>query len=239
MKVVDFLKHKREILAQHPFELKDWLSPAIRDYWREFQQKAHLHPLLGRVLDFQADQQLQQQAANQAQAVNSQPVLKENAIELSGEAAALYVELQSKIGEETHVGEWLQVSQSLIDQFAAVTGDHQWIHTDPERAAAESPFKTTIAHGFLTLALLPQLTGSVDEATPEFPTARMVVNFGLEQVRFPYPIKVDSNIRARTKLARVTPIKGGLELLKEIKIEIEGIRRPGCVIESRDRKSVV
>ncbi|MGL5813800.1 MAG: MaoC family dehydratase [Aeromonas sp.] len=236
MKVVDFLKHKREILAQHPFELKDWLSPAIRDYWREFQQKAHLHPLLGRVLDFQADQQLlQQQAASQAQAVNSQPVLKENAVELSGEAAALYVALQSKIGEETHVGEWLQVSQPLIDQFAAVTGDHQWIHTDPERAAAESPFKTTIAHGFLTLALLPQLTGSVDEATPEFPSARMVVNFGLEQVRFPYPIKVDSNIRARTRLARVTPIKGGLELLKEIKIEIEGIRRPGCVIESLTR----
>ncbi|MGY6037976.1 MaoC family dehydratase [Aeromonas sp. AE23HZ002T15] len=236
MKVVDFLKHKREILAQHPFELKDWLSPAIRDYWREFQQKAHLHPLLGRVLDFQADQQLlQQQAASQAQAVNSQPVLKENAVELSGEAAALYMALQSKIGEETHVGEWLQVSQPLIDQFAAVTGDHQWIHTDPERAAAESPFKTTIAHGFLTLALLPQLTGSVDEATPEFPSARMVVNFGLEQVRFPYPIKVDSNIRARTRLARVTPIKGGLELLKEIKIEIEGIRRPGCVIESLTR----
>ena len=236
MKVVDFLKHKREILAQHPFELKDWLSPAIRDYWREFQQKAHLHPLLGRVLDFQADQQLlQQQAASQAQAVNSQPVLQENAVELSGEAAALYMALQSKIGEETHVGEWLQVSQPLIDQFAAVTGDHQWIHTDPERAAAESPFKTTIAHGFLTLALLPQLTGSVDEATPEFPSARMVVNFGLEQVRFPYPIKVDSNIRARTRLARVTPIKGGLELLKEIKIEIEGIRRPGCVIESLTR----
>lgn len=242
MKVVDFLKHKREILAQHPFELKDWLSPAIRDYWREFQQKAHLHPLLGRVLDFQADQQLlQRQAAAQgtaqaqAQAVNSQVMPKDNAVELSGEAAALYLDLQARIGEETHVGEWLQVSQSLIDQFAAVTGDHQWIHTDPERAAAESPFKTTIAHGFLTLALLPQLTGSVDEATPEFPTARMVVNFGLEQVRFPYPIKVDSNIRARTKLARVTPIKGGLELLKEIKIEIEGIRRPGCVIESLTR----
>ena len=237
MKVVDFLKHKREILAQHPFELKDWLSPAIRDYWREFQQKAHLHPLLGRVLDLQADQSLvRQQRASQAQAVNSQPTLiEENPVELSGEAATLYVELLARIGQETHVGEWLQISQGLIDQFAAVTGDHQWIHTDPERAAAESPFKTTIAHGFLTLALLPQLTGSVDEATPEFPTARMVVNFGLEQVRFPYPIKVDSNIRARTRLSRVTPIKGGLELLKEIKIEIEGIRRPGCVIESVTR----
>lgn len=236
MKVVDFLKRKREILAQHPFELKDWLSPAIRDYWREFQQKAHLHPLLGRVLDLQGDSQsmLQQQGA--AQAVNGQPVSpQESIIELDGEAATLFATLQARIGEETHVGEWLHVSQQMIDQFAAVTGDHQWIHTNPERAAAESPFKTAIAHGFLTLALLPQLTGSVDEANPEFPTARMVVNFGLDQVRFPYPIKVDSNIRARTKLARVTPIKGGLELLKEIKVEIEGVRRPGCVIESVTR----
>ncbi|BED99949.1 MaoC family dehydratase [Aeromonas dhakensis] len=236
MKVVDFLKRKREILAQHPFELKDWLSPAIRDYWREFQQKAHLHPLLGRVLDLQGDNQsmLQQQGA--AQAVNGQPMPpQESIIELDGEAATLFATLQTRIGEETHVGEWLHVSQQMIDQFAAVTGDHQWIHTNPERAAAESPFKTTIAHGFLTLALLPQLTGSVDEANPEFPTARMVVNFGLDQVRFPYPIKVDSNIRARTKLARVTPIKGGLELLKEIKVEIEGVRRPGCVIESVTR----
>lgn len=236
MKVVDFLKRKREILAQHPFELKDWLSPAIRDYWREFQQKAHLHPLLGRVLDLQGDSQsmLQQQGA--AQAVNGQSVPpQESLIELDGEAATLFATLQARIGEETHVGEWLHVSQQMIDQFAAVTGDHQWIHTNPERAAAESPFKTTIAHGFLTLALLPQLTGSVDEANPEFPTARMVVNFGLDQVRFPYPIKVDSNIRARTKLARVTPIKGGLELLKEIKVEIEGVRRPGCVIESVTR----
>ncbi|MFM9757744.1 MaoC family dehydratase [Aeromonas dhakensis] len=235
MKVVDFLKRKREILAQHPFELKDWLSPAIRDYWREFQQKAHLHPLLGRVLDLQSDSQsMQQQGA--AQAVNGQPVPpQESLIELDGEAATLFATLQARIGEETHVGEWLHVSQQMIDQFAAVTGDHQWIHTNPERAAAESPFKTTIAHGFLTLALLPQLTGSVDEANPEFPTARMVVNFGLDQVRFPYPIKVDSNIRARTKLARVTPIKGGLELLKEIKVEIEGVRRPGCVIESVTR----
>jgi len=236
MKVVDFLKRKREILAQHPFELKDWLSPAIRDYWREFQQKAHLHPLLGRVLDLQGDAQQGQQDAAVALVANGQPAAaQEPAMALEGEAAVLYAELQGKLGEETHVGEWLHISQQMIDQFAAVTGDHQWIHTNPERAAAESPFKTTIAHGFLTLALLPQLTGSVDEATPEFPTARMVVNFGLDQVRFPYPIKVDSNIRARTKLARVTPIKGGLELLKEIKVEIEGIRRPGCVIESVTR----
>ncbi|MBR7631451.1 MaoC family dehydratase [Aeromonas popoffii] len=236
MKVVDFLKRKREILAQHPFELKDWLSPAIRDYWREFQQKAHLHPLLGRVLDLHTDSQSVQRQAGVVQVANGQPQqADEPAVELNGEAAALFATLQPSIGAETHVGEWLLVSQQMINAFAAVTGDNQWIHTNPERAAAESPFKTTIAHGFLTLALLPRLTGSINEATPEFPDARMVVNFGLDQVRFPYPIKVDSNIRARTKLLRVTPIKGGLELLKEIKVEIEGIRRPGCVIESVTR----
>lgn len=233
MKVVDFLKHKREILAQHPFELKDWLSPAIRDYWREFQQKAHLHPLLGKVVDAPATSAAvngHQVVANSSAMTESQPE-----VVLEGEAAKLYEHLLACIGEETHVGEWLHISQQMLDEFAKVTGDHQWIHTDPARAALESPFKSTIAHGFLTLALLPQLTSSVDEHNPEFPTARMVVNYGLEQVRFPYPIKVDSQIRARTKLANVTPIKGGLELLKEIKVEIEGVRRPGCVIESLTR----
>ena len=143
-------------------------------------------------------------------------------------------ELKDYIGKELGSSDWLTIDQERINQFAECTGDHQFIHVDPEKAKL-TPFGSTIAHGFLTLALLPQLTGSVDEATPEFPSARMVVNFGLEQVRFPYPIKVDSNIRARTRLSRVTPIKGGLELLKEIKIEIEGIRRPGCVIESVTR----
>ena len=143
-------------------------------------------------------------------------------------------ELPPLVGQELAVSDWITITQEQVNLFAEATGDHQWIHVDVERAKA-GPFKAPIAHGFLTLALLPQLTGSVDEATPEFPSARMVVNFGLEQVRFPYPIKVDSNIRARTKLSRVTPIKGGLELLKEIKIEIEGIRRPGCVIESVTR----
>ncbi|MFM4701859.1 MaoC family dehydratase [Aeromonas bivalvium] len=237
MKVVDFLKRKREILAQHPFELKDWLSPAIRDYWREFQQKAHLHPLLGRVLDAHGQPVAEvAQQGEQRQAVNGQAMAPQApAIVLEGEAALVFARLQAQLGEETHVGDWLHISQQMVNQFAAVTGDHQWIHTDPERAAAESPFKSTIAHGFLTLALLPRLTGSVDEANPEFPTARMVVNFGLDQVRFPYPIKVGSQVRARTRLIGVTPVKGGLELLKEIKVEIEGVRRPGCVIESVTR----
>ena len=97
---------------------------------REFQQKAHLHPLLGRVLDLQAESQSEQQqdAATVAQVANGQPaVAQEPAVELGAEAAELYAALQARIGEETHVGEWLHVSQQMIDQFAAVTGDHQWI----------------------------------------------------------------------------------------------------------------
>ena len=238
MSVVDFIKRKREFLTQHPFELKDWLSPAIYDYWREFQQKAHLHPLLGRVFDLPLESQQQQTESSVVTRRVNESLIEQQGGDtpaVSSETAHCYNQLLTLIGQETHVGEWLHISQALVDEFAAVTGDNQWIHTNPSRAATESPFKATIAHGFLTLALLPQLTGSADEENSEYPTARMVVNFGLEQVRFPYPIKVGSHIRARTKLTRVTLIKGGVELLKEIKVEIEGIRRPGCVVESITR----
>jgi len=190
MKVVEFIKQKREDLARHQFEFKDWLSPSIRDYWIEFLNKAN----------------------------NSQ--------------LALMNELLDTLGEEIHVGNWLTVDQSRINQFADVTDDHQWIHTDPERAQQESPFKTTIAHGFLTLSLLSVLTDSVDPETQKFPTAKMTVNYGLNQVRFPYPVKEGSNVRARTKIQSVTPIKRGLEIVQEITVEIEGCRRPGCVAES-------
>lgn len=153
-------------------------------------------------------------------------------IVLKPEAQAVYNQLESKLGEVIHTGDWLLVDQNRINQFGAITEDMQWIHTDPERAQAESPFKTTIAHGFLTLALLPKLTDSVDEDKLLFPTAKMMVNIGLNSVRFPYPIKVDSRVRAVSTLSKVTPIKKGLEIEREIKVEIEGVRRPGCVVTS-------
>jgi acyl dehydratase len=153
-------------------------------------------------------------------------------IVLKPEARAVYNQLESKLGEVIHTGDWLLVDQNRINQFGAITEDMQWIHTDPERAQAESPFKTTIAHGFLTLALLPKLTDSVDEDKLLFPTAKMMVNIGLNSVRFPYPIKVDSRVRAVSTLSKVTPIKKGLEIEREIKVEIEGVRRPGCVVTS-------
>lgn len=148
------------------------------------------------------------------------------------EAKALYQQLIQQLGEETFVGDWFHVDQKRIDAFAAVTEDMQWIHTDPKRAENESPFKSTIAHGFLTLALLPKLTDAVNTEKPLFPTATTTVNLGLDSVRFPYPVRVGSNIRGKCKLLKVTPIRKGLEITREIKIEIEGVRRPGCISES-------
>ncbi|HIF9378431.1 TPA: MaoC family dehydratase [Photobacterium damselae] len=221
MKVVEFIKQKREDLARHQFEFKDWLSPSIRDYWIEFLNKANNSQLANWAKEH-----------NFKFVSNGEAIQETVQIELHPEAEILMNKLLDTLGEEIHVGNWLTVDQSRINQFADVTDDHQWIHTDPERAQQESPFKTTIAHGFLTLSLLSVLTDSVDPETQKFPTAKMTVNYGLNQVRFPYPVKEGSNVRARTKIQSVTPIKRGLEIVQEITVEIEGCRRPGCVAES-------
>ncbi|MCP4955044.1 MaoC family dehydratase [Photobacterium aquimaris] len=221
VKVVDFIKRKREVLSHHPFEFKDWLSPSIRDYWIEFLNKANSSHFATWVKDH-----------NLVSISNGEAVSEPAVIEIHPEATKVMDELTASLGEEIHVGEWLTVDQLRINNFANVTEDHQWIHTDPQKAAVESPFKTTIAHGFLTLSLLSVLTDSVDPASPKFPSAKMTVNYGLNQVRFPYPVKSGVNIRARTKIQSVTPIKRGLEIVQEITVEIEGCRRPACVAES-------
>jgi acyl dehydratase len=148
------------------------------------------------------------------------------------EAEALFQELSQKIGEELHVGDWVTIDQERVDAFGKVTEDMQWIHVNPERAKEDSPFKSTIAHGFLTLALLPRLTDAVDPDKPQFPTAKVTVNMGLNSVKFPYPVRVGSKIRARSSLLKVQPIQKGLEVTREIKVQIDGVRRPACVAES-------
>ncbi|CAM3139014.1 MULTISPECIES: MaoC family dehydratase [Vibrio] len=217
MKVADIFKHHAENLVKHN-EFKQLMPPTVREYWGELLDKTNSRQLFSWVKDFH-------QPANEDVPVVEPIVLKP-------EAQAVYNQLESKLGEVIHTGDWLLVDQNRINQFGAITEDMQWIHTDPERAEAESPFKTTIAHGFLTLALLPKLTDSVDEDKLLFPTAKMMVNIGLNSVRFPYPIKVDSRVRAVSTLSKVTPIKKGLEIEREIKVEIEGVRRPGCVVTS-------
>ncbi len=215
--VVGYVKNKQKQFSQYQFELKDWVSPAIRDYWAEFISHVRNNQLLAWAKELQQE----------AESTHAPAPIK-----LHPEALKLLETLAPEVGEEIHVGQWFEVTQERIQQFANVTEDQQWIHTDPVRAEEESPFKTTIAHGFLTLALLPVLTDSVNPDIPQYPSAKMAVNYGLNQVRFPYPVKAGSRIRARTRLARVEPMKRGLELVKEVTVEIEGMRRPACVAES-------
>jgi len=218
MKVADLFKHRNEVSSKQS-EFMQWVSPAMREYWGEFLHKANNRQLFQRLKDLQQP------------AVNDDPP-KPKPIELKPEAQQLLVELESKLDTVIHTGEWIHVSQERIDQFGQVTEDMQWIHTDPERASVESPFKTTIAHGFLTLALLPKMTDSVDPDNTLFPTAKMVVNIGLNQVRFPYPVKAGNRVRAVSTLSKVTPVRKGLEIEREIKVEIEGVRRPAAVVVS-------
>jgi acyl dehydratase len=139
--------------------------------------------------------------------------------------------LTAQIGKETHVSDWLVVDQGMIDAFGSATGDRQWIHTDPVRAARESPYKTTIAHGYLTLSLYPLLRGLVDESRPVAPGVQRVINYGINKLRFPNAVPAGSRVRARCKLLSVNEVKGSLELVEEYTVEIEGQERPACVAE--------
>lgn len=140
-------------------------------------------------------------------------------------------QLQARVGEEIHVSDWLLVTQDRVETFAQATGDHQWIHLDRERAARESPYKGTIAHGYLTLSLYPMLRGLVDESVPMYPGIRNVINYGINKLRFPNAVKTGARVRARTTLAAVEEIKGGLQVTETYTVEIENETKPACVAE--------
>ena len=141
--------------------------------------------------------------------------------------------LVPKLNTEIHVGPWLTIDQERINRFAEVTGDVQWIHTDPERAFRESPFGATIAHGYLTLSLLPCLTESnhPDFFQRNYPGMRMRVNYGLNRVRFPAPVVVGSRIRARTVLHAAEKAGEAVQITYLITVEIDGATKPACVAE--------
>ena len=140
---------------------------------------------------------------------------------------------QALVGREIHVGPWLTIDQQRIDDFARVTGDVQWIHTDPQRAANESPYGSTIAHGFLTLSLLPFLTQSnhPDFFADNYPGMRLRVNYGLNRVRYPAPVLCGARIRARTAVQAVEEIGQGVQIIYLLTVEIDGGDKPACVAE--------
>ena len=142
-------------------------------------------------------------------------------------------DLQALVGQQVADSDWITIDQHRIDLFADATGDHQWIHVDPVRAAA-GPFGATVAHGFLTLSLLPEMGISAFEARD----TRMGVNYGLNRVRFMAPVPVGSRLRGRFKLLSFEPIEGGAQITMEVTMEREGSAKPVCIAESVSRRYV-
>lgn len=136
-------------------------------------------------------------------------------------------ELLTAVGEQLGTSDWLEITQEQVNLFADATGDHQWIHVDAERAK-EGPFGQTIAHGYLTLSLLPQLLHQIYHVEG----VRMGINYGLNKVRFPAPVPVGSRVRATAVLSEVKPVTGGVQSEATVTIEIEGSDKPACVAES-------
>jgi len=139
-------------------------------------------------------------------------------------------ELEGRVGQEIAVSPWVEVAQERIDLFAKATEDFQWIHVDKERAK-QSPFGSTIAHGFLTLSMLPMLTGSALEISD----VKMGVNYGLNKVRFTSPVPAGSKIRGRFTLAKIEPLDGGVQATWNVVVEREGGDKPAMVAETISR----
>jgi acyl dehydratase len=139
-------------------------------------------------------------------------------------------ELEARVGQECGVSPWVEISQQRIDEFAKATEDFQWIHVDPKRAK-DSPFGGTIAHGFLTLSMLPRLSESAFELTDR----KMGVNYGLNKVRFPAPVPAGARIRGRFRLAKLEKLDGGVQTTWSVVVEREGGDKPVMVAETVSR----
>ncbi|MCU1648415.1 MAG: dehydratase [Nocardia sp.] len=136
-------------------------------------------------------------------------------------------ELEKAVGTHLGYSGWHTITQEQIDRFAEATGDRQWIHVDPVRAAT-GPFGTTVAHGFLTLSLLPMLAGEIYTVEG----LSMGINYGANKVRFPSPVPVGSRLRAGIELIALTPATMGYQAVSKVTVEIEGVSKPACVAES-------
>ncbi len=135
-------------------------------------------------------------------------------------------ELRAAVGEHLGYSDWHVVTQEQVNLFADATGDHQWIHVDPEKAA-QGPYGTTVAHGYLTLSLVPMLAAEVSRVDG----AKMGVNYGSNKVRFPAPVPTGSKVRAGVRLMSVEDVPGGVQVINEVTIEREDADKPSCVAE--------
>jgi acyl dehydratase len=222
MKVIEFIREKKRNLQHQNDQFIAKIEPRFKNLSTLFNNKITM-PFINT---------LNNPWFSQFSPVEAEESKHEKLLVQVPEAEKMYKSLLEKIDTETFLGDWHAVEQECIDQFAVVTGDNQWIHTDPIRAAKESPFKATIAHGFLTLSLIPKLTDSVNVDNNPYPEAKMVINFGLNQVRFPSPVKAGSRVRASIKLVKLVPMKRSIEVVNEVSIEVENSKRLACVAET-------
>ena len=139
-----------------------------------------------------------------------------------------FEDLKALEGQEIGVSEWFDVTQEQINQFADATNDHQWIHVDVDRAKKEMPGSKTIAHGYLTLSMVPAMTASFIE----FTNLERAINYGVNKVRFTNMVQVDSKIRARATVSRVRQRSGATQVIGETTVEIQGQEKPACVAET-------
>lgn len=135
--------------------------------------------------------------------------------------------LKTLVGQELAVSDWMLIDQERINLFAEASGDHQWIHLDAQHCRLESPYGTTIAHGFLTLSLLPMLL----QTTIVLPPCKLVVNYGLNKVRFSAPVPVNSRLRARFFLQSLEDFSEGVQMVWQVTMECEGSEKPVCVAD--------
>jgi acyl dehydratase len=156
---------------------------------------------------------------------------------MSSKAEQAHAVFQDFVGKEEGTGEWFTVDQARVNQFADATLDHQFIHIDPEKAAELSPYKVTIAHGFLTLSLIVHLGKSVPPVAPAaYQGVLMGVNYGLDKVRFPSPVKVGARVRAKRELLAADLVAPNtIQLKQRVTVEIEAEPKPGCVAETLTR----
>ncbi len=146
--------------------------------------------------------------------------------------AQVLEDLKQKIGSEIYTSDWITVDQQMIDAFAAATGDHQWIHTDPERARRDSPYGTTIAHGYLIVSLYPQMRRRVVDGVPIYPGVKSSINYGLNKLRFPNPVRAGARVRGHTELINVKKIRNHIQMIEKLTVEINGEEKPACVAEA-------
>ena len=209
------IKHARRVMQAHPH------YSGFVDYGDAQNYRDQLEQLRQQLQQIKPDAPLSQPGQLQSAGLTKVGAMK---------TFQTLADLVACVGQDVATTEWVEITQQQVNQFAEATGDHQWIHVDVERAK-QGPFGAPIAHGFLTLSLLPQFF----DKTVEVSEARMGVNYGLNKVRFMAPVPVGSRLRGHLHLHSATPIEGGLQVQWNVTIEREGSEKPVCVAESLAR----